>query len=730
MPRTTCRSSVAGLMAMLALFAFSVTGVSRAATDSGPLIDLDTSALTPGPIATWKNAGSVGEEFAAGDATAAPTVADVAGRKAVTFGDGRQLMSSFSVPPALVGGKPFTLVVWAYAPQAVKRDVVVSWASRPLNTAEFGYGAGPDGAFFGWDKSARYAKVPAAGQWHQIAYAYAPGELSLYVDGILDARRSVSVSPKPGGRVYLGAGWNGADKKPAFPFHGSLARVQVWDRTLSLREVRNTAGSYEPFYAAPADGATVAAEEAVLRWEAGSAEATSFLVRLAPEGSAVPMSGDGAHRVGKPEFRPTGLVPGSTYTWRVDQLDAAGKVIAPGPAWRFTADNGPATGPTPRDHVAGVRRDTSTLAWTPGRYAASQRVYFGTDRDAVAARSATATEVDAKVGECPLPLKDVAYSTTYYWRVEEQNGKLPAAKGDVWAFRTEDETVAGDITFFVGSDCHYGLGNNAELNRAVIDRMNWLPGTKLPPQAGGGVVRTPRGVVLDGDLLDKGFEMKTAPPAWAEFTKDYGLLGGDGRLAFPLYEGFGNHDGPSGKSVSRAGVRERNTKRQNLTMISANGLHYSWDWDQVHLAQLNLFPGKDSADCIVGPPNHDPEDSLGFLKDDLAKNVVDRSRTVVVFCHYCYTGGMADWWTDAAKDRFFDALKGYRVILIHGHSHGAYFYTWKGLQVIADGATARPEGQTGDFMMIRLTKDRLAAAQRKADGWGITLDVPIPPAAK
>jgi cytolysin (calcineurin-like family phosphatase) len=718
-------AAAAGLALLLVL-----GGRQRAAAaDAGPLLDLDAAALEPGPLTAWANAGSAGGELAAGAGATVPVVADVGGRRAVSFGDGRCLTSSFKTPAELTGGHPFTLAAWAFAPAQGKRDVMVSWASRPNGTAEFGYGPGTDGAFFGWDKAAKYAAYPPAGAWHVLAHAYADGEMSVYVDGVLDGRHAMKLSPKPGGRVVVGAGWNGVDQKPAFPFKGSLARVRAWGRALTHREVRNAAGQFGPFDASPADGATTSAEAVALKWQPGDERAASYAVRFAADAAGVAAAAPRA--VTGTSFAPPDVGPGRAYAWRVDQMDAGGKVLAEGPVWTFATDAGPAAGPQPRDKVANVRPDAPPLAWTPGRYARSQAVYFGTDRAAVAAGSVAPAAKGLPPGAASLavPGGRLEPGRTYFWRVEQDNGPaIPAAAGEVWAFRTADAPPAGEVTFFVGSDCHYGLGNNAALNRGVIDRMNWLPGTPMPPQAGGGTVGTPRGVVLNGDLLDKGFD-KTAPAAWAEFVADYGLTGTDGRLAFPVYEGFGNHDGMTGKSVTRAGVRERNKTRPGLTAVSPNGFHYSWDWGDVHLVQLNLFPGTDSADCIVGPPNHHPEDALGFFKQDLAEHVGDSGKTVVVFHHYCYAGGMADWWTEAAKDRAAAVMKPYRVAAIHGHSHGAYFYNWKGMQVVSDGSTARPDGQTGDFLVVRVTPAELHVAQRKADGWGVCLKAPLPPAA-
>ncbi len=722
-PAAPARRALASVCLALAALAPAVR-----AADAPPLIDLDAASLPVGPVTAWPNGGAAGGTFAA-DAGTAPAAADVGGRRAVSFAAGRHLTSSFPTPAGVAAGRPFTLAVWAFAPEVGRRGVVASWAARPRNAAEFGYGTGPDGAFYGGDKAARFARVPAAGRWHHLAYSFAADALSVYVDGSLDARRPLALAAAPGGRVHLGTGWDAATGKAAAPFAGSLARVQVWDRALTHREVRNAAGWFDPFDPTPADGGPPAAEGLRLAWQPGGETVAAYAVRVAPDAAAAAADGDGpgVHRVPAPGFTPAGVTPGAAYFWRVDQLDAAGKVAVKGPVWRFATDGGPATAPAPRDRVAAVRRDIKGLSWAPGRYARGQTVYFGPDRDAVAAGTAAlARGLPPTATTAPLPAGGLEAGRTYYWRVEQDNGPLPPARGEVWAFRTADDPAADEVTFFVGSDCHYGLGINGEINRKVIDEMNWLPGTAMPRAAGGGVVRTPRGVVLNGDLLDKGFEPKTAPAAWAEFVKDYGLTGADGRLAYPVYEGFGNHDGPTGRSTTRDGVRERNKTRPGLTAVSPNGLHYSWDWGNVHVVQLNLYPGKDTADSVVGPANHPPDDSLGFLKDDLAGHVGDSGKVVVVCHHYCYAGGMADWWTEAAKGRAYEAVKKYRTVLVHGHSHGAYFYDWKGIQVVSDGSTARPESQTGDFLVVRVTKDELCVAQRKLDGWGVCLKVPLP----
>src|SRR3990172_8316222 len=63
-----------------------------------------------------------------------------------------------------------------------------------------------------------------------------------------------------------------------------------------------------------------------------------------------------------------------------------------------------------------------------------------------------------------------------------------------------------DITFFVASDSHYGLKqweSNEKPNKKAIHDMNSLPGVAYP-LFGAGVVSTPKGVVVTGDLTDSG----------------------------------------------------------------------------------------------------------------------------------------------------------------------------------------------------------------------------------
>ena len=86
-----------------------------------------------------------------------------------------------------------------------------------------------------------------------------------------------------------------------------------------------------------------------------------------------------------PNYRVTGLVPGTTYYWRVDEVnDVHPDKIWRGSVWRFTVAADKAAVPNPPDGALYVNRNR-VLSWAPGTGAVSHRVYFGIDQTKVAA---------------------------------------------------------------------------------------------------------------------------------------------------------------------------------------------------------------------------------------------------------------------------------------------------------------------------------------------------------
>jgi hypothetical protein len=681
------------------------------------VLELDASKLPSGIISETENPIPGGRWHP----NAPLRVEPVEGRPAFVFAGAEQLISEVLPAEKWAG---FTVEAWVMNPQISRLETVAAICGVLGGSGtEFNYGgSATSGAFrSGFKATAPFSRPPVAGAWHHLAWSYTGGVLRVFVDGELELERPLKVILPSPSKVHVGASGEVDNKGPRQAFEGAISRWKLHDTALTQAEVRESAGLLGPYAPEPRDGATTETLNATLRWQPGVAGASDFTVYASRNRSAVER-GDPDAKCASP-ILPLRL--GATYYWRVAQRSAGG--VQSSPIWTFIADQGLLSEPQPRDGTSNTPATLAVLSWRPGKYATAQRLFIGTTREEAEGTTKLHATLSATTASSPLS-RDLAPGTRVYWRVESDNGAQPPSPGIVWSFRTQDAPVRDDVTFFVSSDTHYGRENNAAINRRVIDAMNALPGQALPASVGGGVVRTPRGVVLNGDLLDEGFDKESAPTNWAEFCRDYGLTGEDGRLCFPLYEGFGNHDGGPVKSFVRAGIKERNSRRTGLAGISADGHHYSWDWDHVHLVQLNLFGGSGPQDVKgVNPAEHDPQGALDFLRDDLAKHVGTSGRPVIVFQHFAWVGGMADWWQPEAKERFYEVVKPYRVAcLINGHSHGASFAPWKDLLTVHDGSTARGEGDTGDFMVVRVTATELILAQRKLDGtWGIQMRRPL-----
>jgi N-acetylneuraminic acid mutarotase len=134
---------------------------------------------------------------------------------------------------------------------------------------------------------------------------------------------------------------------------------------------------------------------------------------------------------------PDGLVPGTTYYWRVDQInDAEPNSPWKGPVWSFTIQPRIANHPNPPDGAEFVDVGVE-LSWMAGVNAAWHAVYFGDNFDDV--NNATGAVKQLATTDRPGPLE---YGKSYYWRVDEHGGRGGGMyKGDVWTFTTEAISV-------------------------------------------------------------------------------------------------------------------------------------------------------------------------------------------------------------------------------------------------------------------------------------------------
>jgi len=128
---------------------------------------------------------------------------------------------------------------------------------------------------------------------------------------------------------------------------------------------------------------------------------------------------------------PDGLVPGTTYYWRIDEVNEADpRSPWKGDVWSFTIPPKTAYFPDPADGAESVSVDGS-LSFTPGFGAKLHTVYFGETFDEV--KNATGGQTQGTTTYTPGTLK---MARTYYWRVDEFDS-VETYKGDVWSFTTE-----------------------------------------------------------------------------------------------------------------------------------------------------------------------------------------------------------------------------------------------------------------------------------------------------
>lgn len=193
----------------------------------------------------------------------------------------------------------------------------------------------------------------------------------------------------------------------------------------------------------PAHGAVDVPVTTDLSWDAAGG-ATSYDVYFGTDSVAVANADNTS-----PEFKgnqaglnydpPGNLAYDTTYYWRIDSVNTAG--TTKGNVWSFTTESAPAvppdkvTGPVPADGATGVPVD-QVLSWDAAGGATSYDVYFGTDSVAVAAADNTSPEFKGNQADLSYdPPGDLAYDTTYYWRIDSVNA-FGTTTGDVWSFTT------------------------------------------------------------------------------------------------------------------------------------------------------------------------------------------------------------------------------------------------------------------------------------------------------
>jgi len=276
-------------------------------------------------------------------------------------------------------------------------------------------------------------------EWCHIACSYDGTTLKCYLDGEQTDETPmgpITSSPAP---VLIGSdGW-GCD------WIGAIDDVRIYDHALSEAEILGTmVGEVWPYAYGPTpeDDALYPQTWVTLGWNPGGlavshdvyiGESFDDVNEATRDSDLFRINTDLLfYIVGFPTYAyPDGLVNGTTYYWRVDEVNEADPNSPwKGDVWSFMVPPKTAYYPDPADGAEFVP-ENAILTWTPGFGAKLHTVYFGEDFDTV--NEATGGASKGVANYTPSQLK---LAKTYYWRVDEFDG-VATYKGEVWSFTTE-----------------------------------------------------------------------------------------------------------------------------------------------------------------------------------------------------------------------------------------------------------------------------------------------------
>ena len=329
-----------------------------------------------------------------------------------------------------------------------------------------------------------------SGRWYHMAGVYDGSEMTLYVDGEISATMHATGNIN-GYDTPLFLGINGGRGEP---MDGRIDDVRIYNHALDQVEIQaimlQVGGGY-PYAMAlsPEDGAIHEDTWANLSWRPGD-YAVSHNIYIGDNlddvnaGTESTFHGNQTETfivAGFPGFPfPNGLVPGTTYYWRIDEVnDTEPNSPWKGDIWSFSIPPKTAYFPDPADGAEAVAVDVQ-LSWTAGYGAKLHTPYFGETFDEV--DNATGGQAQGTTIYAPGTL---TIAKTYYWRVDEFD-IVETHKGNVWSFTTEgtvsspspangavDVTQAPILTWTPGvfgtsHEIYFGTDKDAVKNASTI----------------------------------------------------------------------------------------------------------------------------------------------------------------------------------------------------------------------------------------------------------------------
>ena len=281
--------------------------------------------------------------------------------------------------------------------------------------------------------------VVPADQWTHVAVVGDGTNFRIYVNGALSQESAFQTTDGENVTYYIGGDTNAGES-----YTGMIDDVRVYNHVLTEDDVMasmlNQGGAMPKAYGpVPVNGTLYADTWVSLSWRAGDF-AASHDVYLGEnfddvnDGTGDTFIGNQSMEyfvAGFPGFPyPDGLVPGTTYYWRIDEVNEA-EPNSPwkGDIWSFSIPPKTSYFPEPAEGTESVNLNV-VLRWTAGFGAKLHYIVFGENYDEV--NNAAAGIPNGTTTYTPGLLN---LAKTYYWRVDEFDG-IETHKGEVWSFTT------------------------------------------------------------------------------------------------------------------------------------------------------------------------------------------------------------------------------------------------------------------------------------------------------
>ncbi len=219
--------------------------VPGTASTKSLLVDFNAEKLKNGSIlSSVPNKGKLGGIF---EKEGTPAVAIVDGVKAM-FLDGKSFLRlSKKAPSSLDWNSSFTASAWVCNPEVAEGECLLAWNTREnmlqSSYAALMYGTSSFGAVAHGDGSVdlAYKTVPEKEKWHHIVVTFDGILENVYVDGKLNTQQPISLFVDKADILI------GASGEPSENFTGYIARAQLFDKALNVREVKKLLLETKPY---------------------------------------------------------------------------------------------------------------------------------------------------------------------------------------------------------------------------------------------------------------------------------------------------------------------------------------------------------------------------------------------------------------------------------------------------------------------------------------------------